>query len=126
MSTISLSHPLKVNGKDLRELECDLSKVTVDDFAEAEKRSGEKKGGAVTVVENDYTFHLYLGFMGITKAMPEVDIADLERVHGKDIAKIMGEGRFFFYAQEAEGSQERASEEQSESTHGTTDAAHTK
>ena len=126
MSTISLSHPLKVNGKDLRELECDLSKVTVDDFAEAEKRSGEKKGGAVTVVENDYTFHLYLGFYGIAKAMPEVDIADLERLHGRDIAKVMGEGRFFFFDAGQEGSEGSSSEEPSASTPDTTGAAPTK
>lgn len=126
MSTINLSHPLLVNGKELTELECDISKVTVEDFAEAEKLSGTKKGGSVSFFENDYTFHLYLGFMGITKAMPEVDIADLERIHGRDLVKVMAEGRFFFIEPEDEDSTESGSEKQSESTPGTTDAAPTR
>lgn len=126
METIKLSRPLKVNGTDYRELQCDLDAITVDDFATAEKRSDEKKNGSVSVVETDYTFHLYLGMEGIMKAMPEMDIADLERLTGRDLTKVMAAGRFFFFGSEDEDSTGESSDEPSESTPKRSTAASTK
>ena len=115
METIKLKHPLKVNGKELAELKCDLDAITVDGFARAESSASAKRGAAVTVAESDYLMHLYLGFEGIAAAMPEVDENDLERLSGGDIANVMRAGRFFF-TDSVEGSEGESSDPASAST----------
>ena len=126
METIKLSKPLKVNGKEYKELSYDVDAVGVDDFATAETRAEQKKGNNAGIAESDYTFHLYLGMDAITKAMPEVDIADLERLTGRDIMRVMGIGRSFLFEQGVTDSAASSSDEQSESTPAPTGAARTK
>lgn len=125
METIKLKNPLKVNGKDVSELRCDLDAITVDGFAEADAKAAAKRGAAVTVAESDYMMHLYLGFEGIAAAMPEVDINDLERLGGTDIAAVMRAGRFFFTDSDVDSGQE-PSEDASESTPTNSDARRSK
>lgn len=116
METISLARPLLVNGKELTELKCDLDGIGVDEFARAEARSKKKRGGeGSSALELDYTMHLYLGFEGIMAADPSIDIADLERISGKDLAKIMAAGRFFIIDTDEESTGE-PSGDASEST----------
>ena len=96
MQTIRLSRPLKVNGKELKELPCDMEAVTVDGFTNAEARAKRKaEEFAAKVMEFDYSFHLYLGFEGVMAADPAIDIADLERLTGSDLTRVMQAGRFF-------------------------------
>lgn len=121
MDTIKLRKPLLVNGKELAELPYDFDKVGSDGFGRAENRA--KKGRAqagmtVELFENDYNFCLQLGFEGIMAAEPSIDIADLERMTGADVARVMSIGRFFILgsAVEPEDSPEKGSDEPSEST----------
>lgn len=126
METIKLAKPLKVNGKELTELKCDVESITVDGFARAEAKSKEKRGGTgSSALELDYTMQLYLGFEGIIAADSSIDLSDLERIGGKDLAKVMAAGRFFFIDSEADSTEE-SSEAASESTPTNSTAARSK
>lgn len=119
MQTIELSKPLLVNGKELTELPCDMDAVTVDQYIKAEALSNAKRaneGASPALQEVDYGFHLYLGFMGVVSADPSIDVADLERITGRDLVKITGIGRFFALGADAGDATESTSEKQSEST----------
>ena len=123
METIRLSRPLKVNGVDMTELPYDLGGITVDGFAAAETAARKRRpAGQVSFVEGDYSFHLYLGFEAIMAAEPKIDVADLERICGPDLAKVMAVGRFFIVESAA---QESSSDEPSESTPTSTTSAPT-
>lgn len=97
MDTIKLRKPLLVNGKELGELPYDLEAVSVEQFIRAEALAKTKTGGdfAVSVVENDYSFHLELGFAAIMAADPSIDVADLDRISGRDLMEVMRVGRNF-------------------------------
>ena len=119
METIELSRPLKVNGKDLTELQCDMDEVSVDAFIRAEALSNAKRGNegsSAAMSEIDYGFHLYLGFEGIIAADPSIDIKDLERIKGRDLVKIMQVGRFFALDADSGDSPEGGLEAAQEST----------
>lgn len=125
MQTIELNKPLKINGKDVTSLDCDMDAVTVDGFAEAEKRAADKRGAAVTVAESDYLLHMYLGFEGIIATDQRIDVSDLERLKGRDLARVIQAGRFFFIGSD-EDSADESSEAASASTATSTAAAPTK
>ena len=129
METIKLGRPLLVNGEERAELKCDMDAITFDGFCRAEARANAKRqaegGGAAALAEQDYGFHVYLAFEGCVAADPSVDVADLERITGRDIVKLMQVGRFF--ALGADGaSRGSGSDEPSESTPTSTAAARTR
>ena len=96
METISLARPLLVNGKELTELPYDTGAVSVDSFIKAESLAKSKSEGfAFSAAENDYAFHLELGFAAIIAADPHIDIADLDRIAGPDLVAVMRVGRNF-------------------------------
>lgn len=86
---ITLSNPLTINNKKRTELTYDANEITAQMFAEADSRkltaSGSKNGNAAGAAELDYGLHLYLGFEAIIAVNPEIDMSDLERVHGYDV-----------------------------------------
>ena len=90
---ITLSNPLTINNKKRTELTYDANEITAQMFAEADSRkltaSGSKNGNAAGAAELDYGLHLYLGFEAIIAVNPEIDMSDLERVHGYDVMQIM-------------------------------------
>lgn len=129
MQTIQLKTPLKVNGKDLTELPCDMDGITPEAYIKAEALANDKRGNegsAAVMAEIDYGFHLYLGFMGIIAADSKIDISDLERVKGRDLVKIASVGRFFALGTDAEDSAESSSDDASGSTPTSTAAARTR
>ena len=108
---ITLSNPLTINNKKRTELTYDANEITAQMFAEADARkltaSGSKNGNAAGAAELDYGLHLYLGFEAIIAVNPEIDMSDLERVHGYDVMQIM---------RSEEPSSQNSSGEQSETT----------
>lgn len=123
METIKLSRPLMVNGEERAELPYDLDAVTVDGFIAAENAARKRRpAGQVSFMEGDYAFQLYLGFEAVCAADRSVDVADLERVCGPDLARIMAVGRFFIVESAA---QESSSDGPSESTPTSTTSAPT-
>ena len=118
METIKLKTPLKVNGKDMSELKLDFDAITPEGFIRAEALSNAKRsnqGASASLAEVDYGFHLYLAFEAAVCADPSVDIADLERITGRDLVQLMQAGRFFALGADGD-STESGSDEQSEST----------
>jgi hypothetical protein len=116
---ITLSNPITINGKKVKTLNYDANEITSAMFAEADARkmraSGTKGGNLSGAVELDYGLHLYLGFATITSVNPEIDIADLERMRGKDVMSVMRIGRNFIISS-ADESEDDNSEDQSETT----------
>lgn len=128
MEVIKLINPLKVNGKELAELSCDMDAIDAEGFIRAEALANAKRnneGSTAPLVEVDYGFHLFLAFEGVKAAMPEVDTTDLERVKGRDLVKLMQVGRFFALGADG-GSQESSSDAPSESSQESSTAAPTK
>lgn len=129
METIKLSKPLLVNGEERAELPCDMDAVTLDGFCRAEAKANAKRqsagGSGSALAEQDYSFHVYLAFEGCVEADPSLDVADLERLTGRDIVKLMQVGRFFALGADGE-SAEGGSDEPSASTRTSTAAAPTR
>ena len=129
METIKLNKPLLVNGVKMTAVKCDMDAVTFDGFCRAEARANAKRqaegGGAAALAEQDYAFHVYLAFEGCVAADASVDVADLERLTGRDLIKFMQVGRFFALGADGE-SAEGGSGEPSESTPTSTTSARTK
>lgn len=128
MDTIRLRQPLKVNGKDMSELKLNFDAITPEGFIRAEALANAKRaneGAGASLMEVDYGFHLYLAFEAVKAADPSVDTADLERVTGYDLIKLMQAGRFFAVGADGD-SQESSSDGRSESTPTSTQQARTK
>ena len=129
METIKLSKPLLVNGVKMTAVKCDMDAITFDGFCRAEARANAKRqaegGGAAALAEQDYAFHVYLAFEGCVAADASVDVADLERLTGRDLFRFMQVGRFFALGADGD-STGSGSDEPSESTPTSTTSARTK
>lgn len=119
-NSITLENPIKINGKNRTTLSYDTSEITAQMFAEADARklsaNGSKSGNAAGAVELDYGLHLYLGFAAIIAVNTDIDIADLERIHGFDVMTVMRIGRDFISGRSGETSSPDNSDEQSGTT----------
>lgn len=98
--TIFLQKPLKVNGKDLRQLDYDIDAISIEHIsrAEAEKAKilGKNSVAGMKLAQTDLLLHMHLGFQAIMICQPEVDIEDLKRITGYDLTQIAGIGTRFF------------------------------
>lgn len=121
MDTLKLYHPILVNNKTYKELTYDPEKITADDFCVASAKAAEKnlsiaEMSSAAIAETNTTLHLYLGFMAIIAANPEIDFADLEvGIQGVDVFNIMQIGRNFINGGYVDSSPE-TSESTAEST----------
>lgn len=116
--TIKLSNPITINGKQVVALAYDTVGITGALFCEADSRrrfaAGSKNISIAPAAEFDYGLHLYLGYAACVAAAPEVDFADLERIHGEDLVDIMAVGRNFIM--KSEDSQQSNSDGPTETT----------
>ena len=116
--TIKLKNPITVNGKQVAELSYNTAEITGAMFCEADSRrrfaAGSKNISIAPAAEFDYGLHLYLGYAACIAAAPEIDFADLERIHGVDLVEIMAVGRNFIM--QSEDSQQSNSDGPSEAT----------
>lgn len=114
--SLKLRHPIKVAGKEFTELTYDTEKITVEQFAQAEKEKLKTgSGGTAMAAELDYTLQLYLGMMAIIAENPVIDVADLKGVTGKDAVALYKIGRLFMLGSEGP-SAESTSDDGSETT----------
>ena len=98
MNTLKLKNPIKINGKEVRELTYDANEITADAFVEAEMRkfnAASKKGINAATIEMDYSMHLELGFAAIIAVNPDIDYNDLSRLKGADLIAVTRVGRNF-------------------------------
>lgn len=118
-NTLTLKNPISVNGKKRKYFKYDISKITGEQFLEADVRAHEKAARlgkpSIAVAETDDSLQLYLGMMAITAVEPEVDVMDLERITGSDIMALYRIGRNFIKgsAEEEEDMENPDSEESS-------------
>lgn len=120
MEKLTLSNPITINGKTVKELTYDTNAITVGMFAEAEARklkaTTAKGGGSAGAFELDYTLHVYLGMMAVIAVNGEIDVTDLERLSGPDVTALMRVGRNFTTSRSAVASEENSSDEPSGTT----------
>lgn len=98
METLKLKNPIKINGKEVRELTYDVNEITAEAFIEAELRkfnAGAKKGVNAAAIEMDYSMHLQLGFAAIAAVNSDIDYNDLNRLKGYDLMSVSRIGRSF-------------------------------
>jgi len=98
MEKLKLLHPIKINGKEVKELTYDANEITSEAFiaAEARKfRAAGRQGVTAGALEMDYSMHLQLGFAAIVAVNPEIDYNDLSRLKGADVAAVVRIGRNF-------------------------------
>lgn len=118
--TITLRNPITINGRQVTTLQYDIDEISAQQFAEADARkmtaSGTRSGNLAGAVELDYGLHLYLGFAAIIAVNSEIDLADLERIKGRDVMEVMKIGRNFISPRSVEPSDRSSSDEPSETT----------
>ena len=105
-NTLKLINPIKINNKDVAEMDYDTNEITVALFAEAEGKrkvaAGMKNVGITPAAEFDYGLHIYIGMAAIIAVNPDYDFSDLERIKGHDTVALMGIGRNFILKSEPE------------------------
>ena len=103
MESLKLKTPIKINGKEVRELTYDIEAVTSDLYLEALARKTTPVKGQLTgaLAEIDAGIHLTIGMAAVIAVNPEYDFEDLNRIKGRDIVSIMKVGRSFFTASES-------------------------
>lgn len=86
--TIILTKPLKVNGKEMSQLNYDIEKISIEHISRAEgekaKMLGKNAIAGMKVAQTDLLLHLHLGFQAIIICHPEIDVEDLKRITGYD------------------------------------------
>ena len=119
MDTLKLKNPIKIDGKEVKELTYDINEIDALLFAEADAKkkaaTGMKTMSLSPAAEFDPGLHLYLGFAAIIAVNRNIDFADLERMKGRDTMEVMKIGRNFMLSSE-EDLQENDSDEHSETT----------
>ena len=119
MDTLKLKNPIKIDGKEVKELTYDINEIDALLFAEADAKkkaaTGMKTMSLSPAAEFDPGLHLYLGFAAIIAVNRNIEFTDLERMKGRDTMEVMKIGRNFMLSSE-EDSQESDSDELSETT----------
>ena len=113
MEKLKLLHPIKINGKEVKELTYDANEITSEAFiaAEARKfRAAGRQGVTAGALEMDYSMHLQLGFAAIVAVNPEIDYNDLSRLKGADVAAVVRIGRNFIMPSAVEESTDDSQE----------------
>lgn len=112
---LTLIHPVSINGKQISELEYDTDEIDGALFMEAEvqqKAATSYKGG-MAPMEFNTGLHLYLGMAAVIAIHRDYDWTDLSRLKGRDIVQLAQVGRSFITGS-AEESQEKSSDEHTE------------
>lgn len=119
MDTLKLKNPIMIDGKEVTEVTHDINEIDGVLFATAETKrksaAGMKDAVISPAAEFDFSLHLYLGFAAIIAVNPGYDFADVERIKGADVVKVMAIGRNFMFASEKQ-STPKDSDEPTETT----------
>lgn len=104
--TIKLSNPIMVEGDEVAELDYDFDKITPEMFMAADVAVADvalrNEKAKATTPELDASLHLQLGFQAVIACHPTWDAADLARVRGVDIMRVVAVGRNFTMASAVE------------------------
>lgn len=120
---LKLRTQIEVNGKAVNELQYDFEEITCElytmasNYADAKTLRANQQGRpSAAIMEQNVSFHMYLGMAAIIAVNPEIDIADLERIKGFDLIHLTTLGRNFIAGRSEELLEQNGLEEQSEVT----------
>ena len=126
---LALKNPIKIDGKEVKEVTYDSNEIDGILFATAESKrktaAGMKNTSITPAAEFDFGLHLYLGFAAIVAMNPSYDFSDVERIKGRDIVEVMAIGRNFMLASEQEQPQSDSGEPTETTPESTTPAPQT-
>lgn len=98
----TLFKPLLVNGSEKKELTYDFEEIGINEFKQAGVLASSIPGVGmadnIKQMENDFNYHLYIGFAAICAVNKDVTMRDLERLKGLDLNQIQEKGRNFTLA----------------------------
>ncbi len=104
--TLKLRKPLTVDGKQLAQIHYNFDELTALDLIEADKDRATMSNNVVMIEQFDTTAKLCIFARAVSKAMPEVSLADLKRMGGHDAQEAMILSRRFFTVQIEDGEEE--------------------
>ncbi|MCM1388085.1 MAG: hypothetical protein NC231_12215 [Bacillus sp. (in: Bacteria)] len=120
---LKLNNFIEVNGKTLTELEYDFNEITCESYTMASNyadaktlRANQQGRPSAAIMEQNVSFHMYLGMAAVIAVNPEIDVADLERMKGFDLVQITQLGRNFIAGRSEALLDQGDLEEQSEVT----------
>ena len=102
--TVKLINPIKIDGKNVKELTYDTNEITPELFAEAEAKKMAAAHAAANrsgAMELDYPLHLYLGLASVVAINPSYTFEDVARIKGRDCVELMVIGRNFIMKPES-------------------------
>lgn len=118
-----LNKPILFLGKERTEFDYDFEEVTCEQFSLAASYADSKAlianqqgKPSAAIMEQNTSFHMYLGMMAIIAVNKDIDVTDLEAIKGYDIVRLTQMGRNFIAGRPEEISEQSSSEEQSEAT----------
>ena len=116
MNTIKLKNPIKINGKEKKELPFDTSTFGMNELERANKLNTKAAGGVPVVQEVDYNYHLLIAMVIIeTTTGGDISIDDLKsELKGHDLFKVQEAGRNFLLGLDTQNQEQ--SDEQPEIT----------
>lgn len=97
MEKLRLLHPVEVTGVSRREFEYDIERLTVEQFIQCSNRAGIMVN---KVMEINAALHEQLAKQAIMNVDRDVDIADLDRIKGRDVVSLTRIGRAMFNQEE--------------------------
>lgn len=120
---LELKSPIEVNGKTLDALEYDFNEITCELYTMASNyadsktlRANQQGRPSAAIMEQNVSFHMYLGMAAVISVNPDIDVMDLERMKGFDLIQITTLGRNFIAGRSEELLDQSGLEEQSEVT----------
>jgi hypothetical protein len=96
MQKIKLVNPIKINGKEVKELPFDTQAFGVKELERANKMSAAANQGVAVVQETDYNYHMTIAKVIVeSSSQGEIAVEDLDRLRGVDLFNLQQEGRNF-------------------------------
>lgn len=123
MQKIKLVNPIKINGKETKELPFDTLTFGSKEHERANRMTATVNQGTPVAQETDYNYHMIVAKIIVeTSSQGEISVEDLERLRGVDLFKLQQEGRNFLLG--VGGQEPETLDEPSEVTAESTKQAH--
>ena len=94
--TIKLANPIKVDGKEVKELPFDTSLFGIDELKRANAMAAKENKGVITAQETDFNYHFAVASLVVEKSSEsKITCEDLRRLKGSDLFFLQSKGRDF-------------------------------
>lgn len=93
---IKLQYPIKVDGKEVKELPFDTSTFGLSELTRANNMAAKQSAGIMTAQETDFNYHFAVACIVVEKSSEnKISVEDLRRLKGSDLFNLQGKGRDF-------------------------------